>query len=51
MTKIIEAVGRGKIHLPKPVMRPRIAKVRVVKKRDGKVYEDLTIEYPHGINR
>ena len=56
--KIVEAVGRGKVNLGAALgalsgekMKPSIARVRVVKKRDGQVYEDQTIEYKaHGFN-
>lgn len=62
--KVIEAVGSGRITLDRALARfgikPQsgpgdvkcaIHKVRVQKKRDGKVYEDVTLEFPRGINR
>lgn len=56
--KIVEAVGNGKVDLSKVVpisdgrVAPSIAKVRVIKRRDGVVYEDRTVEFkPNGVDR
>lgn len=52
-SKIVEAVGHGRLNLFAALeslvpqtnsIQPSIAKVRVQKVRDGKVYEDLTME-------
>ncbi len=51
--KIVEAVGSGRVNLLKAIeqlstgnrQRMSVAKVRVQKVRDGKVYEDTTLEF------
>lgn len=58
--KIVEAVGNGTVNLSRALgalsgksdgsVRADITRVRVQKVRDGKVYEDVTLEAKHGFH-